>query len=483
MTQSNPNLQPPPTEEPASEPAVPSPFGDLLYGLNDKPPVPEALFVALQHVLASFVGIITPPLIISSALGASPEVTGYIISMSLFVSGVATFIQCRRFGPVGSGLLSLQGTSFAFLGPVIGVGTAEIAAGRSPEQALALIFGLCFFGAFVEIFLSRFLHLANRIITPVVSGTVVMIIGLSLIKTGIISLGGGVIAQQNGTFASTQNLLLGGLVLAIIVLLNMTGNRYLRMGAIAIGLIIGYLISLGLGLVNLANLSDLPIVRLPIPLRFGMSFNFAAFIPFALLYLITAIETIGDLTATSAVSRQPVKGGLYFRRIKGGVLGDGINSMIAAVFNTFPNTTFSQNNGVIQMTGVGSRYVGYFIAGIFVLLGLLPIVGGVFQAIPQPVLGGATIVMFGSIAVAGINIIASTHIDRRSLIIIAVSLALGLGVVYVPELMADKPALLRNVFSSGISTGGITAILLNWLLPRNMEQQGLPMELGESEEA
>jgi xanthine permease XanP len=248
-------------------------------------------------------------------------------------------------------------------------------------------------------------------------------------------------------------------------------------------LITGYLISLGLGLVNLANVSDLPIVRLPIPLRFGMRFDFAAFIPFALLYLITTIETIGDLTATSAVSRQPVKGGLYFRRIKGGVLGDSINSMIAAVFNPFPNTTFSQNNGVIQMTGVGSRYVGYFIAGIFVLLGLLPIVGGVFQAIPQPVLGGATIVMFGSIAVAGINIIASTPVDRRSLIIIAVSLALGLGVVYVPELMADKPALLRNVFSSGISTGGITAILLNWLLPRNMEQQGLPMEVAESEEA
>lgn len=478
--------QPDPTPSAAVEPpqnqeTIPSLFGGLIYGLDDKPPVLEAIFVAFQHVLASFVGIITPPLIICTALEASPEITSYIISMSLLVSGIATFIQCRRIGPVGSGLLSLQGTSFAFLGPVIGVGTAAIATGESPESALALIFGLCFFGAFVEIILSRFLHLASRIITPVVSGTVVMIIGLSLIKTGIISMGGGAIAQQNGTFGSTQNLLLGGLVLAIIVLLNMTGNRYLRMGAIAIGLIVGYLISLGLGLVNLSNLSNLPIIRMPIPLRFGLRFDFAAFIPFIFLYLITAIETIGDLTATSAVSNQPVKGGLYFRRIKGGVLGDGINSVIAAVFNTFPNTTFSQNNGVIQMTGVGSRYVGYFVAGIFVILGLLPIVGGIFQAIPQPVLGGATIVMFGSIAVAGINIVASTHIDRRSLIIIAVSLALGLGVVYVPDLMADKPALLRNIFSSGISTGGITAILLNWLLPRNMETEGLPVSLDDTD--
>jgi xanthine permease XanP len=160
-----------------------------------------------------------------------------------------------------------------------------------------------------------------------------------------------------------------------------------------------------------------------------------------------------------------VKGSVYFRRIKGGVLGDGVNSAIAALLNTFPNTTFSQNNGIIQMTGVGSRYIGFFVAGIFVLLGLMPIVGGIFQAIPQPVLGGATLVMFGSIAVAGLNIVASTGLDRRTSVIVAVALALGLGVVYAPEILNDKPALIKNVFSSGISTGGLTAILLNIILP------------------
>jgi xanthine permease XanP len=475
MAQSSSNVQ----VEDIPETHVPRVSAELIYGLDDRPPVLESLFVALQHVLASFVGIITPPLIICSALEADPAITGYVISMSLFVSGVATFIQCKRIGPVGSGLLSLQGTSFAFIGPILGVGTGAIAAGQSVEEALALIFGLCFFGAFVEIFLSRFLHLAQHIITPVVSGTVVMIIGLSLIKTGITSMGGGVIAQQNGTFGSYQNLGLAGLVLVIIIIMNMLGNRYLRMGAIAIGLGVGYLVSLFLGIVNLSALGTLPLIRFPIPFRFGMSFDFAAFIPFMLLYLITAIETIGDLTATSAVSRQPVKGPIYMRRIKGGVLGDGVNSLMAAVFSTFPNTTFSQNNGVIQMTGVGSRYVGFYVAGIFALLGLIPVVGGIFQTIPQPVLGGATIVMFGAIAVAGINIVASTEINRRSLIIIAVSLALGLGVVYVPEIMADKPPLLRNIFSSGISTGGLTAILLNWFLPRDM---GTPVVLDTMEE-
>ncbi|MEA5476336.1 nucleobase:cation symporter-2 family protein [Pseudanabaena galeata UHCC 0370] len=440
----------------------------LIYGLNDVPPMGEAIFVAFQHVLAAFVGIITPPIIICASLGLDSENTSFLISMSLFASGVCTFIQCKRIGPVGSGLLSLQGTSFAFLGPILGIGAAVKAGGGSPEQALALIFGVCLFGSFVEIILSRFLHLLDKVITPVVSGTVVMIIGLGLIKTGMISLAGGAaaLAKNDGSFGSVQNLALGGTVLLIVVILTLSKNRFLRMGSIAIGLTVGFIISLFLGIVNFSSLGQLPFFRVPMPFRFGISFDFATFLPFILLYVLTAIETVGDLTATSAVSGEPVKGGVYLRRIKGGVLGDGINSLIASVLNTFPNTTFSQNNGVIQMTGVGSRYVGFFVAGIFVILGLLPVVGGVFQALPQSVLGGATLVMFGSIAVAGLNIVVSAGLDRRSMIIVAVSLGLGLGVVFAPEVFANKPAIFRNLFGSAISTGGLTAILLSWLLPR-----------------
>jgi xanthine permease XanP len=454
--------------QPAEQPQVAS---KLIYGLYDKPPVGEAIFVAFQHVLAAFVGIITPPLIIGTNLGLSPTEISYIVSMSLFVSGISTFLQVKKFGPVGSGLLSLQGTSFAFLGSIVGVGTAVIDGGGTPQEALARIFGVCFFGAFVQIIFSRFLHLAQKIITPIVSGTVVMIIGLSLIKAGITSMAGGIVAQQNGTFASTQNLALSGLVLGTIVFFSVSSNRFLRMGAIAIGLIVGYVISIFLGLVDFSIFSELPLVSLPRPFRYGMSFDFASFIPFVFLYILTSIETIGDLTATSAITKQPVSGSLYMRRIKGGILGDGINCLLAAGFNTFPVTTFSQNNGVIQMTGVGSRYVGFFIAGILACLGLLPIVGGVFQSLPQPVLGGATVVMFGAIAVAGIDIISSVEIDRRSLIIIAVSLALGLGVVYVPEIFEGKPALFNNIFSSATSTGGLAAVLLNWFLPTPMEDR------------
>ncbi|WP_309738299.1 nucleobase:cation symporter-2 family protein [Chamaesiphon sp. OTE_20_metabat_361] len=452
--------------EAQSYPSLATQGSELIYGLHDKPPVVESIFVAVQHVLAAFVGIVTPPLIICTSLGIDAANTSFLISMSLFASGICTFIQCKTFGPLGSGLLSLQGTSFAFLGAILGVGNTAIQAGRTPIQALSLIFGVCFFGAFANVMLSRFLHLLSKVVTPIVSGSLVMLIGLSLLKTGITSMGGGTAALKNGTFANAQNLALGFGVFAIVIVLTLAKNQYIRMGAIAIGLVVGYIISAFMGMVDFSIFTKLPLVSVPIPFRYGMSFEFGALIPFLILYPLTAIESVGDLTATSMVSKEPISGSVYVRRIKAGVLADGFNSSLAALLNTFPITTFSQNTGVIQMTGVGSRYVGFFVSGILVLLGLLPIVSGAFQSIPQPVLGGATTVMFGSIAVAGVKIIASEELDRRSTIIIAVSLALGLGVVFVPELFNNQPALIKNMFASATSTGGLTAILLSWLLPQ-----------------
>lgn len=445
-------------------PAVATPT-DLIYGLDAQPPLRETLFAAVQHVLASFIGIITPSLIIGGALGLEPEDRAYLISMSLFVSGIATFIQTKRIGPVGSGLLSIQGTSFAFIGPVIGAGTAAVAGGATPAQALGLVFGMCLLGSFIEMIFSQFIEAISRIITPLVTGTVVMLIGLTLINAGVLAMGGGALARQNETYGSAQNIFLSMLVLVIIIVLNSSRNTFLRMASIAIGLIVGYIVGLAMGIVDLSRLSELSAFTLPIPFKYGFNFNPTAFIPFAFLYLITTIESIGDLTATSVVTGQPIQGPIYFNRMRGGVLADGLNSFIAAIFNTFPNTTFSQNNGVIQLTGIGSRYVGYFIAVILSLLGLFPIVGGVLQAIPQPVLGGATIIMFGSVAAAGLKIISSIEIGRRETLILATSLGLGLGVTFAPDLLTGLPVLAKNIFGSGISTGGICALVLNILLP------------------
>jgi xanthine permease XanP len=438
---------------------------ELLYGLHDKPPFRETVFVALQHVFAVFVGIITPPLIICNALKLDRPNTVFLVSMSLFVSGLATLLQSRGIGPIGSRLLSIQGTSFVFLGPIISTAGLSLAAGASPRTALGIIFGLCLVGSSVAITISQCIRFASRIITPLVTGTVVTLIGLTLIEVGIITMGGGFDAQRDGTFGSPLNLALSGIVLTIIVILNCSHIPQLRMTSVVLGLAVGYLAAFLLGKVDLHGLRELPLVTIPFPLHYGLGFNAGAFIPFAFLYLITVIESVGDLTATSSLTNQPITGDLYFRRLRCGILADGINSLLAAIFNSFPSTTFAQNNGVIQLTGVGSRYVGTFIAVILMALGLFPAVGGLVQALPQAVLGGATIVMFGTVAVAGIRILAGVRINRRSSIIIAVSIGLGLGVTFVPEILHFLPELLRHTLSSGIATGGMCALLLNTVLP------------------
>lgn len=440
----------------------------VIYRLDDRPPLGQTIVAALQHLLAIFVGIVTPTLVLSGPLELDGPTTNYLVSMALIVSGVATFIQIRKIGPVGSGLLSIQGTSFAFIGPMISAGIG----GGLGTAGLSMIYGLTFVGSFIEMVLSRFFHLLRRVLTPVVTGTVVALIGLSLIGVGITDMAGGVGAED---FGSLRNLGLAGLVLLTIIILNRSSNQFLRMGAIVIGIAVGYTVSAIMGMVNFSGLSDLPVVNVPIPFRYGFDFDISLFIPIAFVFIITTIESTGDLTATSMVSDEPIEGDVYIERIKGGVLGDGVNSAIAATFNTFPNTTFSQNNGVIQLTGVASRFIGYFIAGFLVLFGLFPVVGAVITAMPRPVLGGATIVMFGTVAAAGIKIIAAGgDINRRDILILAVSLALGLGVQLVPDVLQNFPATAATIFSSPITTGGLTAMVLNLVLPRDGADLSVP---------
>lgn len=438
---------------------------ELLYPLDSRPGALEATFAALQHVLASFVGIITPTLIIGGVLGLGSEVP-YLISMALVVSGVGTFIQARRPLGLGAGMICVQGTSFAFLSSVLAAGFIAKAKGGGPEEILSLIYGVCFFGAFIEIFLSQFIHKLQRVINPLVTGIVITIIGISLIKVGMTDLAGGFNAPD---FGSGENLALGGGVLLLIIILNRSSNSWIRLSSIIIGLLAGFIAAFMMGKVSFSGISA-PLISIPVPFKYGFDFDLAAFIPIAMIYLITAIESTGDLTANSMVSKEPVQGPVYISRIRGGVLADGFNSALAAVFNTFPNTTFSQNNGVIQLTGVASRYIGYYIAGILVILGLFPIIGAVLQQIPKPVLGGATLVMFGTVAAAGVKILATESLDRRKMLIMAVSFGVGLGVTLVPNLLEQMPKLVQNVFGSAITSGGLAAIVLTLLLPETEAQ-------------
>ncbi len=427
---------------------------DLIYGVEDRPPFKEALFAALQHLLAIFVAIITPPLIIASALKLDVEKTGFLVSMSLFASGVSTFIQCRRIGPFGAGLLCIQGTSFSFIGPIIATGMVG---------GLPLIFGSCMAAAPIEMIVSRTFKYLRNIITPLVSGIVVLLIGLSLIKVGIVSCGGGFAAMDNGTFGAWENLSIAALVLLSVLFFNRCKNKYLRMSSIVLGLCFGYGLAFALGKVNMSSLNAEMLMgfNIPQPFKYGIEFNVSSFIAIGLVYLITAIEATGDVTANSMISGYPIEGDAYLKRVSGGVMADGFNSFLAGVFNSFPNSIFAQNNGIIQLTGVASRYVGYYIAVMLILLGLFPIVGAVFSLMPDPVLGGATLLMFGTVAAAGIRIIASQEIGRKETLVLAVSLSLGLGVELMPDVLKQAPEAIRSIFSSGITTGGLTAIIAN----------------------
>lgn len=428
---------------------------DLIYQIEDRPPFKESIFVALQHLLAIFVAIITPPLIIAGALGLDTATTGFLVSMALLASGISTFIQCRRFGPVGCGLLCVQGTSFSFIGAL----TSSF--GGMGVAALPLIFGVCIAGAPVEIVVSRLLKYTKKIITPLVSGIVVTMIGLCLIKVAIVSCGGGYGAMETGTFGSMQHLGLAGLVLISIIILNSIRNKYIRMSSIIIGLLIGYIVAYFMGRIDFSELGGLGMINIPTPFKYGLGFDISAFIAVALIYFITSIEAYGDITANSMIGGEPIEGPKFLKRAQGGVLADGVNSMIAGVFNSFPNSIFAQNNGLIQLTGVASRYIGYYIAGFLVILSAFPFVGGVFSLMPEPVLGGATLLMFGTVAASGVRIIASQDINRKAILVLAVSFACGLGVELVPGILDQMPSWIKGTFSSGITTGGLVAIIAN----------------------
>ena len=281
---------------------------ELIYELEANPPNAEKFFAALQHVLASFVGVITPTLIIGGALGLGEQIP-YLISMALMVSGVGTIIQAKKPMNVGAGMICVQGTSFAFLSSVLAAGFLAKAAGGGPEEILAMIMGVCFLGAFIEIGLSQFLPQLRKLITPIVTGTVITIIGISLIKVGLTDLGGGqwLLDNKPEFWGSLSKIALGFIVMISIIILNRSSNQWIRLSSIVIGLVIGFILALVMGEVNTSQVFAVQeSISIPIPFRYGFDFDIIAFIPIALIYVITAIESSGDITANCMISKQDV---------------------------------------------------------------------------------------------------------------------------------------------------------------------------------
>ncbi|NLG34882.1 MAG: purine/pyrimidine permease [Lentisphaerae bacterium] len=442
------------------------PGADVLFPLEAKPPVRVAAGAAVQHLLAIFASIVTPALIVCGLCGATPELTRHVAGMSLFISGVSTFIQIHRFGVVGSGLLSIQGTSSSFIAIFAGMAAAGVARGEAPEQMLGLMLGMGLVCALVEVGLSQVLPWLRRIITPLVAGIVITLIGLTLVKVAAVQIGGGAAALAAGTFGAKRDILLALFSAVVVLAMNRSRRPWCRMGALMGGIVAGTLAAAATGAVEVPHW-DGAWVALPVPFRIPLAFRWEWVLPMVLMYVATTVESLGDITATSMVSGEPTEGTLYERRLSGGILADGLNSMMASMFGAFPTTSFSQNNGVIQLTGVASRRVGMWIALFLVLAGLVPGVSWMVTLVPRAVLGGVTLVMFGTVASTGIRLMGSAGFGRKSLLVVATSLGAGLAVTMEPRLLSQFPGWVQQLFGSGIMTGTLAAIAAQALAGRD----------------
>jgi len=421
---------------------------DILYKIDDKPPIGTSILLAFQHIMAAFGGIVAVPLVIGGVLGLPVEDMAYLVSCALFAAGIATFIQSKGVGPVGARVACVMGTDFTFVGPSIAVGFAF---------GLPGIFGATILGSFIEIILSRFLKPLQRFFPPIVTGTVVMLIGLTLLPVSMDWAAGGYGAADYG---SLKNVSVAVAVMLLITFLNRYGKGILSSAAVIIGLVFGYIIAYPLGMLDFTPISNAGWVAIPTPFKYGITFSIAAVVPFITAYMVTTIETVGCLMAIGEASDKE----LTMDEVQAGVLADGVGSFIAGFFNAGPNTSFSQNVGLIPLTKVASRFVVIISGIILIIMGIFPKFGALIAIMPNPVLGGAGIIMFGMVFAAGAKTILGVPLNNRNLLILAISVGMGLGVTFRPEILSHLPEAVKSLFSSGISAGTITALFLNIVL-------------------
>lgn len=421
---------------------------NLIYGVDDNPALSKKFIFGLQHIFAAFSGIVVVPLVISGALGFDSKMTTSLISASILAAGIATILQARGIGRVGSRVACIMGTDFTFVSPAISVGST---------LGMPGIVGATILGSFFEIILSFFIKPLMKLFPPLVTGTVVCLIGLTLLPVSIDWAAGGNGAADYG---SLLNVSIALLVMIVTLLLNRYGKGLVSSASILIGMTVGYLVCIPLEMVDFTSVVEASWFAMPSILEYGVIFDWKAVLAFIPAYFVTTIETVGCLKAVGETSEVEMDD----KKIGSGILADGVGSIVGGLVGSFSNTSFSQNVGLISLTKVASKHVAVMAGILLVVLGLFPKLAGVINGIPQPVLGGVGLVMFGMVAAAGIKTLSRVELTDRNLLIIATSLALGLGVTFRPEFIAQLPEALQMIFASGISTGTIVALVLNLLL-------------------
>ncbi|MGU8559281.1 uracil-xanthine permease family protein [Clostridium perfringens] len=433
---------------------------NLIYGVDDDLDLPKKVLFGLQHIFAAFGGIIVVPLVIATSLGFDSKVTTALISASILGSGLATIIQAKGVGKVGARVACIMGTDFTFVSPAISVGSV---------LGLPGIIGATILGSLFEVILSFFIKPLMKFFPPLVTGTGVALIGLTLLPVSIDWAAGG---AGSANYASLENLAVAMFVLVITLLLNNYGKGMISSASILIGIVVGYIVCIPLGLVDFTPVKEASWLSFPKILEFGVTFDAKAVMAFIPAYFVATIGTVGCLKAIGETSNIDIGD----KRVAAGVLSDGVGSALGGLVGSCPNTSFSQNIGIISLTKVASRHVAVMAGILLVILGFLPKVAAIITGIPNPVLGGVGIMMFGTVAAAGIRTLSNIKLTERNLLIIAISMGLGLGVTFRPDVIHNLPEAIRMIFSSGISTGTIAALILNAVLkesPTSMEFENM----------
>ena len=398
---------------------------------NKKLPLGQSIPLGIQHVFAMFAGNITVPLIVAGVFGVTTGEKIFLIQMALFAAGVATIIQTVGYKDIGSRLPIIQGTSFAFI-PIM-----------LPFKAFGLgaIFTAAFIGGIFQIFIGKMLKPIRHMFPPLVTGIVVLMIGISLLKVGFKYAGGGVWLMNNKPeiFANWHHLTIAGTVLIVALWANLKGKGMVSSASILIGMVAGYIVAMMMGMVNYGKIAGADWFAFPMPLQYGIDFVPGAII--LMLFFSAEVNAkrykVNDVVKTEATNKE----------LSGGIMADGVGTVFASIFNAMPNTSYSQNAGLVAFTGVISRHVGTIAGVILILMGLFPKLGGIIAAMPESVIGGAAIIMFGLITSAGIKLVAQSEMNQRNLLILGLSLSFGIGII-LPGFDAELPNDIWNKFKT-----------------------------------
>ncbi|MGY1762099.1 uracil-xanthine permease family protein [Geodermatophilus sp. SYSU D00779] len=417
---------------------------------NARPPWNEAVPLGLQHVLAMFTSNLTPAILLAGVIGATTGEAVLLVQAALLCAGLATLLQTVGIGPVGSRLPLMMGSGFAFI---------AVAVPLAGDHGLDAVLGGVLVTAAVQVAIALGIHRVAGLFPPVVTGTIILVIGLGLLPSGVNLAAGGVGSPD---FGAPVNLAVAGLVLVLTVVLNQFCRGLLCSASVLIAVAVGYVVSIPLGLLDLSGVGDRPLVAVPAPFEFGVSFPLVAVLSMAVVGVVNMVDSVGTVHAvTEGGAGRPATA----RELRGGILAEGGSAVLGGVLGALPTTMFSQNIGLVALTKQMSRHVVTLGAVVLVALSLLPQVAAVLAAIPPAVLGGGVLVLFGMVVAIGIQLLSKDGLDTRALLIVALSVGLGRGIAAAPDAVDRVTGEWGALFDSGIVVAAVVAVVLNLVLP------------------